>query len=265
MPRVSSWVDVRVASFNIHRESDDATADLDLVTASADVLVLQESADHEREIDKWLDRNRDWGQAVVGSSRPERQNRVLWRRSVAEFRWARLRPMAEATSGTPERHQIRVLLWIPLVGRYMLVSGDHVNSHIEKRSWWRLPRFRVSRRHIRRIGVGVARAARNRPNAVVLAALDCNINQRLDRGRVRHWPTAVMRRAGATSGYDRFGFDIRPTKGKRWIDVVFVVRRRFVRLVRHFTISGTVSDHNAYVLVIRIRRTRKVFERLAQG
>lgn len=256
---VDPWVEIRLGTFNIHRENPDPLGDLDQVTPAFDLLVLQESADHEDEIRDWLRANQGWAQSVRGSSRPERQNRLLYRLSLAEFVGAHLEPMARETSGTPERFQLVTELFLPSIGRRVFVHADHVNSHIEKQTWWRLPRFGVARKHIRKMGRRFRRRVDNHPNAVVVEALDCNINQKLDRGRIAHWPWNVMQMAGAVSGYMRFGFDIRGTKGNRFIDVIFVSRRKFVRLVRHFVIAlGIRSDHNVYGLVIAVRRTRRV-------
>lgn len=268
MAQVELWVPYRIGTFNIHRENPDAYGDLDKVAQHFDFIGLQESADHDHEIRQWLADNPGWGQIVLGNERPERQNRILFRVHLVELqqeRPATLKLMAKETAGTPERHQLTAHFWLPLVGRWFTMSVDHVNSHIEKRSWWRLPRFGVARGHIRRIARRFRRRANRRPSSVVVQAFDCNINAKLDRGRIHHWPWSRMREAGAVSGYMKFGFDIQPTKGKRWIDAVYVSRRTFVRLVRHFTLISLKSDHNAYGLVIRVRRTAAVVRRLRAG
>lgn len=243
---------VRIAVFNTWRESDGITLDLNKVGPNCDVMLLMEAANHETTIRAWCQSRFDWDFLIPDhESHNARQNVILFRPSVfiCPESPVRVEQMCEATNGTPPRFMTAKRLCHRDSGRGIRFRVTHLNSHVERQSWWRLARFTQFRRHIKKLRAAMVKGRFS--SCVELVGMDTNVSYKAAH-RVPLLPYASLRRKKVISNYQELGLPEHGTKGVRFIDALFGVRRPFWRFLGQRVITGLHSDHNALIVTIGI-------------
>lgn len=247
-----------VVSYNLWRENrlEDVAADVTYLLGRSDVTVIcfQEGAGWYGLIRKLVRETRGtWAMArSVGNDRGARQNIVVWRTRALDLKSLRFIDLPERRKELPDRWLVRCRFRVIGLDQQIVVLATHLHSHVQSRSWWRLPRQLDYRRHLRII----RRVASNvRSDRAVLAVADWNVDMRNPiASAVPFFPKAVLRRARMRSNWDALGFTGLPgTHGRRYIDAIFARPAPWLRFKDQQVLSLS-SDHKA--LLVRFVATR---------
>ena len=247
------WETVRVGHFNLWRENKAPFEDLEKVLPHCDVLTLNEAANHYKAIERACGDAFGFVHAEENGHN-KRQNVILYRKEMFHLSVVptALEKMCEESNGTPERYMLSKRLVHKKLKRPFKVRSTHMNSHVENKSWWHLPRFKLYIQHSRRLRRSL-KAHRGSPT-VQLLGMDCNVNYR--RAFVRGvpvFPYALLRTVGAKCSYAALGMPREGTHHSRLIDGIWKMKADFVRFESQRVITGLGSDHNALIVTIQVR------------
>lgn len=241
-----------IVSYNLWRENkpENVAKDVTYLLGRPDVTVIcfQEGARWFGLVRKLVKQTRGtWEIAEpVGSARGAKQNIVLWRTRRLELKSLRFIDLPEGKRGVPDRWLVRYRFCVTGLDKHVVVLATHLHSHVQRPSWWRLPRQLDYRRHLRIIRRVVESA---RSDRAVVAVADWNV----DLGSaivnaVPFFPKAVLRRAGMRSNWDVLGrTGIRGTHGRRYIDAIFKRPVPWLRFKDQQVIPLS-SDHKALLV-----------------
>lgn len=214
-----------------------------------DVICLQEGANwHSAVARAVLSTRGTWRMAgIANDTRGSKQNIVLWRSRQFTALSERLVDLVEDRKGLSDRSVTRVRLHFNGSNRQLVILATHMHSHVQNRSWWRLPRqgnYRAQVRHVAKL------ARRVDMGRGVLAVADWNVDlmSRVVR-KIPFFPPAVLRKcAGMRSNWEALGNKgIRGTHGKRYIDGIFARTPHWLRFKDHEVVPLS-SDHRALLV-----------------
>lgn len=238
-----------IVTYNVWRENTRTNVRLDieylLDRPDVDIIVLQECANFYTLIRELARDHHAWTtSAPDDADRAAKQNMVLWRTRLAA-RGVRFVDMPESsTSRAPDRRITKVRLAID-DEHQVIVLATHMQPHVQRRSWWRLPRLQDFRLHMRAVATQVARAPK--PRAVVAVA-DWNVDLRSKTASaVPFFPRRTLGRVEMRSNWDALGFVGKGTKGSRYIDAIFLRRTPWMHF-KDQQIIQLSSDHRALLV-----------------
>lgn len=244
-------MEILLVTHNLWRESKAPLRDLHNILVQRPFAVgLNEAANHVRKIELAA-RQYGYDVLVADESMPRaaRNNVLLVSQDLGHVRKWGVRLQAPPTAGTPARYQVWADVGLKGLGRRARLLVDHANAHIEKPSWWNLPRQRVTRAHLRKIRRQIAESPFS---TFHFGDMNLSFRNRFTRTRDFFY-VKQARRGGATTSYAALGKPRLGTKARRLIDYIAarVVRRAF-RFKRQWIGEGYASDHRPLFVVVEV-------------
>ena len=260
---------IGVASFNAlrHLDLDAARADWDKITAhpQVDLIGWQESKSPAFRALHPQYRARGWETWFHPDPDGPVQLAVSWRPEVFELLAVDAEKMhdggypRQTDAPFPARWVVTAQLRHRPTGRTVTLLNTHVNHHIETgQEFQDNLNARRAKQHLARL----AELWPSTPGDVVVGTGDYNFDH-ADDAEARPRGGITRRFAGrASSSYDVLGLSgLRPTRGDRWIDYVFLADHTMrsaenpdglAQFARHQVLAGYRSDHSPLLARVRL-------------
>jgi hypothetical protein len=250
-------VNLRLGHLNIWRESNDreAYADLNTMAPFCDVLQINEGRKHVDDVRRFCDNNPIWmfftaRDAKENPTPNEMNNIIMVRKDTIKVHGVATKQMCGKVAGSPDRHMLTMRATHLQSNQPLRLRVTHMNSHVEKQSWHRLPRFPQYQIHTQRI------VERMTNSSFDLDFLSADVNANYRNKAVRNsplFPYYRLRRNDIPCNYDILGMPEMGTHGSRLIDAWFLQLVGKATVVRQKVVTGLKSDHNGLVVVVAIQ------------
>lgn len=247
---------IKMGHLNLWRESTDKEAKRDLLfmtSTGITSLAINEGRLHVDDVREFCKEHPEWAFFTAKDAKPkptpnEMNNIVLLRKDVWQVHNVQTDKMCNKVAGSPDRHMLTIKATHAQSRRVFRIRCTHMNSHIEKRSWHRLPRFPQYQQHKR----GLVNAMDRRGEIIDILSLDLNASFRNPFVRKsRLYPYAALRKHGVTCNFEELRKPSVGTHGKRLIDAFFVAKND-AKFVTQKIMVGLKSDHNGLIVEIRV-------------